>query len=54
MPVLKQAHILTFISNPINFPIRKSAFDMAANIGSDSDLDINEHVSHLSPNHQQL
>jgi hypothetical protein len=54
MPASKCTHVLAPISDPTNSPIQKSAFDMAAGIGSDSDTDTDEYVSYLSPGHQQL
>ena len=54
MPIFKYAHVSAPISDLTNFPIWKSAFDMAAGIGSDSDSDTDEYVSYLSPGHQQL
>jgi hypothetical protein len=54
MPVSKYTHASAPISNSINSPIQKSAFDMAAGIGSDSDSDMDEYLSYLSLGHQQL
>ena len=54
MPISEHTHISPPISDLTNSPIQKSAFDMAAGIGSDSGSDTDEYVSYLSPGHQQL
>jgi hypothetical protein len=42
------------IASTAHSSIQKSAFDMAANIGSDFNSDTDEHMSYLSSGHQQL